>query len=132
MSNTSPSNLFAPVSGHWYGLTMYPGYSDCPYHSPIRIESVETLGDGVLHLSFLNVGYAAGVQSFRKRLKTLRRTATRLVAEDIEMPDRTYVLTRLTRSWIERHFPSLPSETLIDPEGMPNDPALLSLADTAN
>jgi len=46
--------------GTWYGLTMYPGYGDGPYHSPIRVDDIKPQGQRLFKLSFLNLGYAAG------------------------------------------------------------------------
>ena len=38
----------------WYALTMYPGYTDSPYYSPIRIENVRPLGAGLIEIEFYN------------------------------------------------------------------------------
>lgn len=122
---------FTLVSGDWYGLTMFPGYFDCPYHSPIRIDSINARGGRQFDLQFLNLGYAAGVQNFQKRLRTLRRAKTHLVAEETEVQDRTYVIVRLNTEWLHNHFPNLPSERYFDEWGRPDDQALLSLASTA-
>lgn len=122
---------FTLIPSHWFGLTMFPGYVDCPYHSPIRVDAIESLGNRMFQLRFLNLGYAAGVQDFSKRLRTLRRTQTHLVAEETEVEDRTYVLVSLNPAWLRRHFPELNSEEFFDVQGMPRDVQLLRLAAAA-
>lgn len=110
---------------------MFPGYMDCPYHSPIRTDGIDPLGNRTFRLRFLNLGYAAGVRCFSKRLQTLRRAQTHLVAEETEMEYRTYVLVSLNSAWLRRHFPKLNSEQFFDERGMPLDVQLLSLAGAA-
>jgi hypothetical protein len=122
---------FTLVRGQWYGLTMFPGYFDCPYHSPIRVDAVVPLGSRQFELEFLNLAYAAGVQGFKKRLKTLRRAQSHLVAEETEVKDRTYVIAVFNRSWLRTHVPDLVVDRFFDSNGHPDDQALLGLAATA-
>lgn len=119
---------FTLIAGDWYGLTMFPGYFDSPYHSPIRIDSIDALGGREFDLQFLNLGYAAGVQNFRKRLKTLRRAQTHLVAEETEVQDRTYVVVCLNAQWLKSHYPHLRPELYFDEKGLPDDRELIKLA----
>jgi hypothetical protein len=107
---------------------MFPGYGDCPYHSPVRVDAIAPLGGRQLDLVFLNLGYAAGVQTFRKRLRTIRRSDSHIVFEQTDVPDRTLVFAQLGRAWLERHFPHLPCERFFDPDGEPCEDALLRLA----
>ena len=79
---------FTLVPGCWYGLSMFPGYGDCPYHSPIRVDSIQPLGGRQFELGFFNLCYAAGVQSFRQRLQTLFRGDRHLVAQVAHSHDR--------------------------------------------
>lgn len=118
---------FTLIRGHWYGLTMFPGYGDCPYHSPIRVDSVEPLGDRQFRLEFFNLGYASGVQFFEKQLRTIRRGVSHLVAAETEVEDRTYVLVKFNSEWIERHFPELRGNDYFDGAGRPIEEALLRI-----
>lgn len=102
-----------------------------PYHSPVRIDSVEPLGARHVELAFLNLGYAAGVQNFQQQFRTLRRTQTHIVLERADNQDRTYVFMPFNRSWLERYFPRLPHDRFFGTSGEPSDQALLSLAATA-
>ena len=114
--------------GGWYGWTMFPGYFDCPYHSPIRVGAIAIVGGRQLDLEFLNVCYAPGVQNFRKRLRTLRRAGSHLVVEEVEEPDRTCVIVKLTPDWLKQHLAIQNAERFFDPLGKPDDRALLALA----
>lgn len=115
---------FTLVRGRWYGLTMFPGYADCPYHSPIKVYSIEPIGSRQFILKFDNVAYALGVQDFVKRLRTLRRGRSHLVAAETEVEDRTYVIVHLNPFWLERHFPHLQPTKYFDTTGQPKDRAL--------
>ena len=124
----SGSDRFTLQVGHWYGLSMFPGYAACPYHSPIRVDGVRPLGSRLLELEYLNLAYAAGVQNFRTRLRTLAHVATHVVFSQAPHEARTLVLMALNRKWISRHFPSLEPEPLFDAHGIPDERALLALA----
>lgn len=117
---------FTLLPGHWYGLSMYPGYGDCPYHSPILVRSIEPLGERRFELAFWNLGYALGVQDFKKQLKTLRRGLSHLVAEETEVEDRTYVLVHFNAHWMQRYFSQLDPAQFFDAAGRPDDEALLA------
>jgi hypothetical protein len=105
---------------------MYPGYGDCPYHSPILVRSIEPLGDRRFELTFWNLGYALGVQDFKKQLNTLRRGLSHLVAAETEVDDRTYVLVHFNAQWLQRYFPQLDPSQFFDATGHPIDQALLA------
>lgn len=105
---------------------MFPGYGDCPYHSPILVHSIEPLGDRRFELAFWNLGYAPGVQDFKKQLRTLRRGRSHLVAAETEVEDRTYVLAHFNPTWLQRHFPQLDVLRFFDAAGHPDDRALLA------
>lgn len=107
---------------------MFPGYGDCPYHSPVRVDSVEPVGGRQLELTFLNLGYATGVQHFEKRLLTLQRGSSHFVAAETGTQDRTYVFVQLNFVWVKRHFPNLQANDLFDANGEPKDEALLRLS----
>jgi hypothetical protein len=109
---------------------MFPGYTECPYHSPIRIDSIVPLDQRSFELEFFNLAYAAGVQGFRKRLRTLRRSLTHLIAEEIDVEDRTYAVTALDAQWLARHFQRLAADQYFDSSGKPIETALLKLADS--
>lgn len=117
---------FTLLRGQWYGLSMFPGYGNGPYHSPILVSSVEPLGDRRFELAFWNLGYAVGVQDFKKRLKTLSRGLSHLVAAETEVEDRTYVLVHFNAHWLQRHFPQLDASRFFDAAGYPDDDALLA------
>jgi hypothetical protein len=107
---------------------MFPGYGDCPYHTPIRVHSIEALGNRQFRFRFLNLYYAAGVQDFDKCLLTLRRGASHLVAQETEVEGRTYVLATFNSMWLQRHFPALRDEAFFDPTGQPIEDALIRAA----
>lgn len=92
-----------------FGWTMYPGYGDSPYRSPIIVEEITPLGSRTFDLRFLNIFYAAGVQEMTYRLRTIRRERSFHVAEAIE-PDggseRVIIIEPMTREWIEDLAPS--------------------------
>lgn len=117
---------FTLLRGQWYGLSMYPGYGDCPYHSPILVRSIESLGDRRFELAFWNLCYALGVQDFTMQLRTLRRGPSHLVASGPEVEDRTYVLVHFNPRWLQRHFPQLDAAQFFDTAGHPDDQALLA------
>jgi hypothetical protein len=48
--------------GQWYGWTMWPGYGDQAYYSPIWVRGVRPLGKRRLEIELFNIGYAQGVQ----------------------------------------------------------------------
>lgn len=127
----SSSPRFTMRTGEWYGLTMYPGYGNEPYHSPIQIHAVTLLGDRTFALVFLNLAYAAGVQKFEVRLRTLRRTKSHQVAEVLDSPDRTYVLVPFSKEWLRAHFPNLRTTQCFGPDGRPVDLEMYKLASTA-
>lgn len=120
---------FTLQRGQWYGLTMFPGYADAPYHSPIRVDAVTPLGNRCFELRFLNLPYAAGVRDFGMRLRTLRRARNHIIAEDTEGGDRTYVVCALTPGWMRQHFANIePRNPLFDECGRPVGEAFLKLA----
>jgi hypothetical protein len=118
--------------GELYGWTMYPGYGGGPYRSPIRVEAIEALGGRQFELSLLNIFYAAGVQRMQYRLRTLRREATYIVAEQVadrKPTDRVVILEALNPRWCTDHMPHLASEmnTLFHQDGRPEERAFLRL-----
>lgn len=125
------SDRFTLERGHWYGLTMFPGYGDTPYHSPIRVDEVQALGNREFVLRFLNLAYAAGVQGFITQLRTLRRAQSHVVAEVTEAADRTYIITNFTPGWLSAHFPHFDANRFFDASGNPDERTLLGLAATA-
>ena len=110
--------------GQMYGWTMYPGYFGHPYRSPVLIESVEPLGQRTYKMMFLNMFYAAGVQGMGYTLRTLRRDATFIVAEEIEggeLTDRVVIIEPMNARWITDNVPQLSQELrgLFDDDGRP-------------
>ena len=95
--------------GKWYGWTMYPGYGDEAYYSPIWVRELAPLGDRQFRLDFFNLAYAAGVQDTSYTLKTLKREATYLVAAQPDS-DRTVIIEPLTKSWFRQHYPLIADE----------------------
>lgn len=97
---------FELVTGRWYGWQMLPGYTAVPYFSPIRVERVQPCktGGGILTLEFWNLGYASGVQDFKKDLRVRSRQRTFIFAELVEDPGspevRGAVITVLTPAWV--------------------------------
>lgn len=106
------AELFTLTQGRWYAMTMYPGYTDEPYRSPIELHCIHPSGNHQFLLEFWNVGYAAGVQSMRKSFRTLQRSAGSLIAQETEMQKRIFIFERLTGAWIGAFTPMF-STTLV-------------------
>lgn len=92
-----------------YGMTMYPGYGDGPYRTPIQVLSVVPHGQRTYELSFLNIFYAAGVQGMTYRLKTLKREAYFIAAEESKQggSDRMLIIEAMSKNWIRDNIPQL-------------------------
>ena len=76
----------------WYSLQMLPGYhsSLSPYYSPIKVQEINPLktGKSILRIRFLNVGYAQGVQDFKKEIRIIKHSENYLIANLIDSPER--------------------------------------------
>ena len=131
MPGTEKPGRFTLVPGQWFALTMFPGYGDCPYHSPIRVDSIAPIPDRCFEVEYLNLGYAAGVQGMRKRWRTVRRVESHIIAEEASGGERSYVITKFNSSWFVRHFENLNASDFFDSTGEPIERALLGLAKTA-
>ena len=110
--------------GQIYGWTMYPRYFDHPYRSPVLIDSIEPLGQRTYKMMFLNMFYAAGVQDMAYTLRTLRRDATFIVAEQIEegkLTDRVVIIEPMNARWITNNVTQLSQQLrdLFDDYGRP-------------
>lgn len=108
-SSTKPPLTLEPRQ--IYSWTMYPGYSDCPYRSPILVHQVEPIGDRRFDLSFLNIFYAAGVQNTVYRLRTLRREEKFIIAEQLEgglKTERVVIIEPMTRAWLRELAQTFP------------------------
>lgn len=94
--------------GRWYGWTMYPGYVDRPYHSPIKVLEVRALGTGreLFDLEFHNLAYARGVRNMHYRLRTLRRERHHIIAAQADS-DRSVVIVPLGMAWIDIYAANL-------------------------
>lgn len=99
------AGLFTLTQGRWYAMTMYPGYTDDPYRSPIEVNRIHLLGNHTFRLDFWNVGYAQGVQGFQVDYRTLRRHETSLIAQQVDNKERTVIFERLTGAWIGAFVP---------------------------
>jgi hypothetical protein len=91
--------------GRWYALTMYPGYGDKPYQSPVRVEEIKPLGSGLIEIEHWNVGYAEGVQVMKKTFRVHRRGASHMVLDEFQVPARTVIIETLTGDWIRSRVP---------------------------
>ena len=131
-----PSNLRLTLErGNIYGWTMYPGYSGYPYRSPIRVDSIEPLGQRTYKMMFLNMFYAVGVQHMGYTLRTLRREATYIVAEQVETgeaTDRIVIIEPMSERWMDEHVPKQINswDILFDANGAPVAPSFLRLMNT--
>lgn len=115
----------------FYGWTMYPGYFDTPYLSPIEVRHIRPLGQRRFDLGFLNVLYAAGVQAMEYRLRTLRREESFMIAECVEgdrPSGRVVVIEPFSPSWCVR-VESLAGaiDRLFDGNGLPKRDAVYQL-----
>lgn len=93
------------IPGCWYAWTMWPGYVDQAYHSPIRVEAVEPLktGSGRFDLTFLNANYVSGMQNMTYELRMLKRDAHYILAT-VEKSDRAVCLEQINLQWLARHM----------------------------
>jgi hypothetical protein len=100
--------------GGWYGWTMWPGYLDTPYHSPIRVEALDACktGNGRFDLTFINAAYARGVADMTYQLRMLQRGPSYLLAS-VADNERAVCIERLDLAWLEKHMPDadLPFDT---------------------
>lgn len=113
--------------GDWYALTMYPGYWDVPYHSPMRVDGIAWLDEQHFMLEFLNLAYAAGVRDFRIECAILKAAPEFLACSPVDQPDRMYVFAKLTRAWMTANFPQVAIDRLFDDAGVPNPSGFLAL-----
>lgn len=111
------------IRGNWYGWQMLPGYSGSPYFSPIRIDRCTALktGQSILEVEYLNIGYAAGVQSFEEELRVIVRQPDYMIAirgnEKTGSNVRSVIITHLDWTWLRRHCLELLDEnSTIDEE----------------
>lgn len=114
--------------GSWYGMTMLPGYASVPYTTPIRVDAISPRGNRRFDLIFLNLGYAAGVQSFTSTFLTLKRAPGFLMAEQIGMPERGYLFQSLTRGWLDKNMGPGSGDVYLHDDGTPNEQQLLHVA----
>ena len=113
--------------GAWLGLSMFPGYADVPNHSPVRVDGFDWLDDRCFRLRFLDLAYTAGVARFDKTFGILKDTPELVVCDEDDQPERVYLFNLLTSRWMANHFANLDRDNLFDPEGRPNENALLAL-----
>jgi hypothetical protein len=116
-----------------YGWTMYPGYGEQPYFSPILVHVVRPLGGRTMEVHFLNILYAAGVQRTAYQLRTLRREKTYLMAEQVvgkRTTERVVIVEGLTRRWMRRAIPleNPRTDSCFDSFGEPIRSSFLELA----
>lgn len=96
---TAEAPLFTLVPDSWYALTMYPGYGDQPYRSPVQVHDVRTLSGRRLELRYWDVGYAAGVQDFSRVFRTLQRSKGSIVMHEVPNASRITIFEPLTAAW---------------------------------
>lgn len=89
----------------WYGLSMYPGYGDVSYFSPIQVQLVNLLGNKLIEIEYINAGYAEGVQLMKKKYIVHRRSEFHVILNEIHVPERTVILEPLSASWIISRAP---------------------------
>lgn len=97
----------------WYGMTLYPGYSSPPYHSPIRIKEVRPLATGrrLLEIDFFNAAYAEGVKDFTYKLSILKRAKDHILASRADDDDdRSISIVDIQPDWMMQYFPHLDAE----------------------
>ncbi len=99
------ASKFMVEAGRWYALSMYPGYGDQSYHSPVEVHGVTPLGNGLIEIDHLNAGYAEGVQQMKKKYRVHRRGERHLVLDELHVPERTVIIEPLTARWIVAQAP---------------------------
>jgi hypothetical protein len=114
----------------WYAMTMLPGYGDDPYVSPVRVDDVTPRGSRMFELTFLNLGYAAGVQGFKSIFRTLKRGRGFILAEQLGKAERGYIFQNLTPDWLEKNLGPGSAERFLSDDGSPNERRLLASAAT--
>lgn len=101
------------VRGRWYGWEMLPGYGELfsPYFSPIFVQVVlpKKTGHRRLRVSFVNIGYAEGVQDFELDLRVLEHQRGYMIVSLEYGPegpqDRCAVISELNHVWLNRFCP---------------------------
>jgi hypothetical protein len=101
----SDKPLFTLEPGGWYAMTMYPGYTDEPYRSPVEVHAFRPLGLRRFELTFYNVGYAAGVQMMEKTFRILHRHEGSLITLETLVDHRTTIFEPLTTAWVSAFTP---------------------------
>lgn len=92
--------------GRWYAMTMYPGYSEEPYRSPVEMQQVEACGSRMLRLRMYDIGYAAGVQDMTKDYRVLSRSGGAMVTQETSTPERITIFEPLTAAWVAAFVPA--------------------------
>jgi hypothetical protein len=119
---------FLLKSGHWLGLTMFPGYADVPYHSPIKVEGLQWLSGRHFNLQYLNIGYAAGLHDFSQSFEVLRAAHNVVACGETTQLERVHVFSRLTSGWMRACLPQFARDNQFDESGLPIDQAFKALA----
>ena len=94
---------FTITRGQWYGWTMWPGYGDNAYHSPVWVREVQPLSKRRLRIDFFNLGYAEGMQDMSYTMQTLKREESYLLAA-VPDSDRCVAVEALSLNWIRSHL----------------------------
>lgn len=129
---TTDNSRLTLEPGKVFGWTMYPGYGEYPYRSPIIVLEVIPRRSRTFDLRFFNIFYSAGVQEMTYQLCTLRRERSFLVAEVLEIDERTeraVIVEPMTRRWVENFAPAFIPQLnrLFDPSRGPNPIAFKEL-----
>lgn len=124
-------NRLTLLRGSSFGWTMWPGYVDAPYYSPIIVQSIDPLGDRTFNLDFINLRYAAGVQQMVYKLQTFKRGRNYLLANVLNSSDdeRAVAIEPLTRDWFSNHLRVTETDIdcLFDSEGLCTPDILLKI-----
>jgi len=102
---------FGLVPATWYAWHMFPGYLDYPYQSAILLEHVRPVPTRktYLEISYLDAGYAGGVQDFERRVRVLAWTRHDVVCmfDREDGGHRVAVISELHEEWLRKGWPEL-------------------------
>jgi len=88
--------------GRWYAWHMFPGSTDAPHITPIRVDGVAQVDRGrILRLKFWSFDDLNEARDLEIELRVHLYTATHLAAVPVGVMDRTVVVCDISFRWIE-------------------------------
>lgn len=99
-----PPQTVSLEQGRWYALQLLPGYINGPYFSVIQVtKSVQLIpSEEPICIEYWDPGYAQGVQSFERQVRTLKCARDLVVFEEVGQDptaNRVLVVSALNQGW---------------------------------